>query len=267
MNVVAVLSDHLLSTLRAVLRNDHRVLTPPPSALVAGLRELEADVVVLEPSVIPPAEWGDLVEGIRALGTSTVVVYTTLAPPAMRATVELARLGVRHIVLKGYDDSPRHFRSLFDALATELWRSQLYERLLPRLVVLPVPIQEGVAFLFRAPHRVRDVADLAATAGVTTRTLHRRLAAVGIPSAKRLVLSARLEWGLTLLRNGHAQIRDVAARLAYPSPRRFRREAQLLTGLPPSRLRTSVSAEELLERLHEAVVGTESVSRDGIGGA
>lgn len=258
MNVVAVLSDHLLSTLRSVLRNDHRVLTPPPSALVTGLRELEADVVVIEPSVIPPSEWESLVEGIRSLGTSTVVVYTTLAPPAMRATVELARLGVRHIVLKGYDDSPRHFRSLFEGLATELWRSELHLLLMPHLAGLPVSIREAVGFLFRAPHRVRDVGDLAATAGVTTRTLHRRLAAVGIPSAKRLVLSARLEWGLALLRGGHAQVREVSLRLAYNSPRRFRREAQLVTGLPPSRLRASVDAAELVHRLYAAITGEEA---------
>src|SRR5690606_21470108 len=116
--------------------------------LIAGLRDLEADVVVIEPAVVPAADWDALVAALRTLGTSTVVVYTTLAAPAMRATVELARIGVRHIVLKGYDDSPRHFQSLFEALATELWRSQLYDRLLPRITALPGPVREAVGYLF-----------------------------------------------------------------------------------------------------------------------
>ena len=250
MKVAALLSDHLLSTLRAVLRNDHRVVTPGTHGDVVGaVHAADADVLVLEPSIVPGGQWPDLLALLRQAGTPTVVVYTTITPPAMRATVELARLGIRHIVLKGYDDTPRHFRALFDALATEFWASVLFARLEPHWRELPPSVRDAVAFLFRSPDRVRTVGDLARLAAVTPRTLHRQLARCGIASAKRLVLAARVEWAHALLRTGQLQVQDVAERLGYPSARPFRRETQLLTGLPPALLGRRVGGEELVEML------------------
>ena len=255
MNVLALLSDALLSTLRSVLRNDHRVVTAPRGGdLLGAVRTAAPDVLVLEPSAVPTAEWGTLTEFLARAGTPTVVVYTTTTQPAMRATVELARLGVRHIVLKGYDDTPRNFRALFDALATEFWISTLHARLAPHWALLPANVAEAVAYLFRVPSRVRDVAQLAEVAGVTPRTLHRQLRRAGLRSAKRLVLAARVEWAHALLRTGHLRVAEVSARLGYDSPRRFRRESQLLTGLPPAALRRTLAGDGLVTVLHARLV-------------
>lgn len=256
MDVVALLSEPLLTTLRVVLRTDrsHRIRTPPPvPGLMAAVREAGADVFVLEPSAVPPAQWDELLAYMRAAELPTVVVYTTLAPPAMLGTVELARLGVKHIVLKGYDDTPRHFRALFDLLSAELWRSPLHDQVAPMLGHLPGQIRDAVAYLFRAPHRVRDVAELAALAAVTPRTLHRWLGRAGIASAKRLVAAARVEWGVSQLRSGTQTVGLVAANLHYPTPRRFRREAHLLTGHPPAALRWGMDPDTLTSTLLERV--------------
>lgn len=252
MDVVAFLSEPLLSTLRVVLRTDsrHRIRTPPPvPGLVAAMRDAGADVLILEPSAVPAAQWPDLLAYLRGAELPTVVVYTTLAPPAMRGTVELARLGVRHIVLKGYDDTPRHFRALFDLLASELWRSPLHDHVAPLLMNVPGRVRDAVAYLFRAPHRVRDVEDLASLAAVNPRTLHRWLRRSGIVSTKRLIAAARVEWGIAQLRSGSQSVELVSAHLHYPTIRRFRREAQLLTGEPPAVLRWGEDAESLTERL------------------
>lgn len=267
MDVVALLSDSLLTTLRVTLRRDHRLVTAPPlDGLVTTLRDTAADVIVLEPSIVPPGEWPALLAFLQQTDIPTVVVYTTLAPPAMRATVELARLGVRHIVLKGYDDSPRTFRALFDALATEFWVSALHERLQPRLRPLPPRLREAVAYLFRAPHRVRSVGELAAVAGTTPRTIHRWLARAELPSAKRLVAAARVEWALALLRSDVLSVVDVAARLRYAHSRRLRREARLLTDRPPAAL-MRLPPEELVELLWQAVTTPweEEIGEEEIG--
>ena len=254
MNVLALLSDSLLSTLRSVLRNDHRVVVPPGRDLLAAVRSTAVDVLVLEPSAVAPADWQTLTDFLAHAGTPTVVVYTTTTQPAMRATVELARLGVRHIVLKGYDDTPRNLRALFDALATEFWVSTLHARLEPHWARLPANVAEAITFLFRLPARVRDVAALADVAGVSPRTLHRQLRRAGIASAKRLVLAARVEWAHALLRGGHLRVGEVAARLGYPTVRRFRRETQLVTGLPPAALRRTLAADGLVAVLHARLV-------------
>lgn len=248
MDVVAFLSEPLLTTLRVVLRTDarHRILTPPPApGVVAAMREAGADVLVLEPGAVPVDQWPELLAYLRGSDLQTVVVYTTLAPPAMLGTVELARLGVRHIVLKGYDDTPRNFRALFDLLAAELWRSPLHDQVAPLLATVPGRVRDAVAYLFRAPHRVRDVDDLAALAAVTPRTLHRWLRRSGIASTKRLIAAARVEWGVAQLRSGSQSVELVAAHLHYPTPRRFRREALLLTGSPPAALRWAMEADDL----------------------
>lgn len=252
MDVVAFLSEPLLTTLRVVLRTDsrHRIRTPPPMpGLVDAMRDAGADVLVLEPSAVPAAQWPELLDYLRGSDLPTVVVYTTLAPPAMLGTVELARLGVRHIVLKGYDDTPRHFRALFDLLAAELWRSPLHDRIAPLLSAVPGRVRDAVAYLFRAPHRVRDVEDLASLAAVTPRTLHRWLRRSGIASTKRLIAAARVEWGIAQLRSGSQSVELVSAHLHYPTVRRFRREAHLLTGTPPAVLRWNNDADSLTQSL------------------
>jgi AraC-like DNA-binding protein len=264
MNVVALLSDHLLFTLRAVLGDDHRVVAPTVQGdVVRAVQSAAADVLVVEPASVAGAQWPALVDLLRRAGTPTVVVYTTITPPAMRATVELARVGIRHIILKGYDDTPRRFRAVFDTLATEFWSSVLSQRLAPRCRELPLAARDAVALLFRRPDHVRDVAALARLAGVAPRTLHRRLGQVGIASPKRLVLAARVEWAHALLRSGQLGVADVATRLGYASPRRFRRETQLLTGLPPAQLTRRLAPDELVERLHARVTERANVGRDG----
>jgi AraC-like DNA-binding protein len=261
MNVVALLSDHLLSTLKAVLRDDHRVVAPAPIGdIVHAVHAASADVLVLEPATVPSAQWPSLLEFLRRAGTPTVIVYTTITPPAMRATVELARLGIRHIILKGYDDTPRHLRAMFDALSAEYWSSILAERLADHWHDLPAAIRDAIAFLFRCPDRVHDVADLAQLAGVTPRTLHRWLARVQIASAKRLVLAARVEWAHTLLRTGHLPVSAVATRLGYATSRRFRREVQLLTGAPPAVLGRRLAPHELVELLQARVVSRDDAA-------
>ena len=250
MNVVALLSEHLLATLRAVLRDEHRVVAPRAlDELAAAVRQAAADVLVIEPGAVPTPQWPHLVELVQRASTPTVVVYTTTSPPAMRATVELARLGIRHIVLKGYDDTPRHLRALFDALSAEFWTSGLHLRLAPHLSEVPAGVRDAVAFLFRFPDRVRDVQQLATIAGVAPRTLRRWLERAGIASAKRLVLSARVEWAHALLRGGQLPVHEVARRLGHSSPRHLRRETQRLTDLPPAVLGRRLSREEMVTLL------------------
>ena len=72
MNVLALLSDSLLSTLRSVLRNDHRVVVPPGRDLLAAVRSTAVDVLVLEPSAVAPADWQTLTDFLAHAGTPTV---------------------------------------------------------------------------------------------------------------------------------------------------------------------------------------------------
>ena len=71
-----------------------------------------------------------------------------------------------------------------------------------------------------------------------------------------------MEWAHTLLRTGRLQVREVADRLGYVSPRQFRREVQLLTGLPPATLSRRWSADELVDLLADRLA-TRREERQG----
>lgn len=246
MEVAARLSDPLLATMRVVLGDEHALL-PIGSwmSLERTLQERTVDVVVLEPVPLREEELRSLVELVARHPATPVVVYTLVTAAAMRATVELARVGARQVVFKGFDDSPRRFRALLEELGDAAWSSALWAWVALRLAHTPARVERAVERLFRYPHRYVDVADLVRASGLTRRTLERWLTRAGIGSAKMLVLSARVERAHYLLRHSAATIGDVAARLGFPSVRLFARQVRLATGHPPSVLRHALTAAEL----------------------
>lgn len=265
MDVAARLSDPLLATMRVVLGDEH-VLLPIPSwmALERTLRERTVDVVVLEPSPLRDDELRALVELIARHPATPVVVYTLVNASAMRATIELARVGARQVVLKGFDDTPRRFRALLEELGDAEWRSELWKWVAERVAHTPARVENAVARLFRYPHRFVDVGDLVRATGLTRRTLERWLARAGIGSAKMLVLGARVERAHYLLRHSAAPVGEVAARLGFPSARLFARQVRLATGRPPSALRHALTACELLAALEARLALTASEAQNDV---
>ena len=263
MDVAARLSDQLLAHLRTVLSGGHTVIPVPAwSALSELLRRRPVDVVILEPSRAAPADISILLDLQAHHPAVPVVVYTTITAPAMRATVELARFGVRYVVFRGFDDSPRRFRALLEDLSGDSWRSTLYaSSVAPRLARVPTPIVRAVDRLFQHPDRFEDVADLARASGMTRRTVERWLVRAGIPSAKQLVVSARAERAYHLLRDSQLPVADVARRVGYQSARLFARQIRAATGYTPSVLRYALTAEEMLAHLDTRLQTPQPSSR------
>jgi AraC-like DNA-binding protein len=251
MEVAVRLSDPLLATVRIVLGDHHGILQIPSwMGLERTLKERSVDVVVLEPFPLREEELRALVELVARHPATPVVVYTLVNPPAMRATVELARVGARQVVFKGFDDSPRRFRALLEELGDAAWSSALWQWVAERLAHTPARVERAVERLFRYPHRYVDVADLVRASGLTRRTFERWLARAGIASAKMLVLSARVERAHYLLRHSAAPVGEVSARLGFPSARLFARQVRLATGHPPTALRHALTTTELHAALY-----------------
>lgn len=262
MEVAARLSDPLLATMRVVLGNEHALL-PIVSwmSLERTLQERTVDVVVLEPAPLREDELRSLVELVARHPATPVVVYTLVTAAAMRATVELARVGARQVVFKGFDDSPRRFRALLEELGDAEWSSALWSVIADRIAHTPARVEHAVERLFRYPHRFVDVSDLVRASGLTRRTLERWLLRAGIGSAKMLVLGARVERAHYLLRHSNAPIGEVAARLGFPSARLFARQVRLATGQPPSALRHALTAAELLAELEARIAVPAAAAR------
>jgi AraC-like DNA-binding protein len=250
MQIAACLSAPLLTTLRVAVMGDEAViLTPTPHGLADIFHRRAADVFVVEPSDVVRREFPGLLELIGMHPDTPVVVYTLISSQAMRGTVEFARAGIRNVVLKGFDDTPQRFSALLEELAGGRWESPLFDaRVRPHLGRAPEPLSSAVERLFRFPRDFHDVDDLARVAGMHRRNVERGLGRAGIGSAKRLVVSARVERAHHLLRRRRVSVREAAKRLGYASTRLFARQVRWATGRSPVDIR-QVATDELVETL------------------
>ena len=262
MEVLARLSPSFLSHLRIVAGREYTLTAVDDwESLAAAVRSHPTDVVVVDPRDAGGMRVEELGSLLGRYPSLPVVVYTMLSPEAMRASVELAKYGVQHVVLRGYDDEPRRFRTLLERLPAYALSEQVLTGLAARLDGAPPSLLRAVERLFRSPHAFHDVQDLAVAAGMTRRSLDRWLDRTGVAPAKMLVIGARLLRAYHYMRDPGYLLEDVAAKLGYPTPRLFARQMRLATGLMPSAVRERVAPDRFV-----AALGARLCQRGGDSG-
>ncbi|MFN2397320.1 MAG: helix-turn-helix domain-containing protein [Gemmatimonadaceae bacterium] len=257
MRAAARLSDPLLTSLRVALIRNHTVVPVQSwSVLDELLQRRGADVVVIEPTQLFRFDLAD-VRTLLAVHTDVpVVIYTSVSSVAMRGTVEFARVGIRHLVIKGLDDSPRRFAALLEELAAGTWESPLFTSYVQGLLGhSSSDLGDAVERLFRFPEHFPDVESLARAAGIHRRNLERGLHRAGIASAKTLIACARVERAYQLLHHGNYSLEATARRLGCANDRQLARSVRWATGMPPRRLRYGVRPEELRANLTRRLSG------------
>lgn len=250
MEVAARLSPPLLSHLRIALDDEHTLIVADDwRGLVDVARTRPIDVAVVDPRADGKIE----VEEIRTLlgryPTLPIVVYTSLTPETLKATVELAKCGVQHVILRGFDDEPRRVRELIERVPAHQLGDIVLRGMEPRLDGAPQLLRRAIGQLFDAPHAFHGVEDLAAAAGMTRRNLDRWLDRVGLASARTLILGARLTRAMHYMRDPGYLLDDITRKLGYASPRLFARQVRAATGLTPTMLREHVEPEKFMEQL------------------
>lgn len=194
---------------RAFLQIDHLV------TCANALRQLPTDGFVLKRFEVEGELGRGLIEQLeRQLGCAVV-------PHAEATRLVLARDGLQ---------APLRFN---DNVTAELAR-QACEREL-RALGLSEPVVSVRAHLLDANGTVRSPADMAREIGISTRTLHRMLAAEGHRYTD-LAEQVRIEKARRMLTRG-SSTDDVAATLGYSDERSFRRAFERWTGLTPARFR------------------------------
>ena len=210
---------------------------------------LPVDVAIVDPRVGASVEIAPIRELLGRYPTLPIVVYTLLTPDTLRATVELAKAGIQHVVLRGFDDEPRRLRELVDRLPAHRLSDIVLDGLQARLLDAPPLLRGTMARLFEAPHAFRNVQDLACAAGMTRRSLDRWLDRLGLASARMLILGARLARAVHYMRDPGYLLDDITKKLGYASPRLFARQVRAATGLTPTMLRERAEPEQLMEEL------------------
>jgi AraC-like DNA-binding protein len=249
LHVVALLPRNLLSHLRIVLGDFHSLDSATDSAeLHSLLRASDADVLVVDPSA-HDGRWERAVEEVvSAHPALPVIVYTTLTPSAMRHVVQLARIGIQHVVLNRFDDEPRRFLDLIERAPAHPMAELMLQELATRLATLPVVLTRAIEQLFRSPARVRTSQELAELAGMIPRTLYRHLTPLGL-QPRHLLICARLLRAYTLLRGQGVRLKEIALKLGYAAPDHLSEQLREWTGCSPKDLRNTLSPEEFVHAL------------------
>jgi AraC-like DNA-binding protein len=237
LRIVSFLREFLSASLRVVLGPRHELhATHSVDELDDTLRVIAADIAIVDPEFASQA----LLELLAVLDKHVsvhVVSYTTVSPAAMRAQMQFALRGHRHLVLKGFDDGPVQFRTYLEDLRGDALGEILLAQLRPALERLPTPVSRAIEELFRSPATIESVPALARLAGARhRRPLHEALARAGWQSAGTLIRAARVVRAYAYLTQGDNRVRDVAAKLGYATSRGLANEVRAVSGLLPSSL-------------------------------
>ncbi len=250
MELVARLPSALLSHLRVAVGREHTLIAVDGWAELAEIiRSHPVDVAIVDPRADGTVRTSELRALMSQYQSLPVVVYTSLTPDTLKATLELSKYGVQHVVLRGFDDEPRRFRELLERQLAYGMGDQVLEQLAAPLALLPVPLGNAITRLFNAPHTFQSVEDLATAAGITRRSLDRWLDKAGLAPARTLLMGARLARAYHFMRDPGYLLEDVTRKLGYPTARLFARQVRDATGLAPSELRRRLEPERFTEQL------------------
>lgn len=256
MDVAAFLNSQLLSHLKIVLGREHALIEASGwNELYALVRQQRLDLVVADPVADGRLNVTEMEQLVRQFPSVPIVVYTSLSPATARALVSLGRSGVEHVVLYRFDDEPRRFLDLLEHVPAHALSDQLMQHLAEPIGLLPVMVVRAIEQALRTPSRFRNAQDLAAAAGMNTRTLYRNLDAAGFGSARAIVVGARLLRAYSLLRDPGRSIKEIASRLGYHSPWQLTQQMREVTGFTPKVVRRELGADAFVARLSHEIRG------------
>ncbi len=250
MDVLALLPDAMLGRLRIALGPEHTVIpTEDFEAFERMLRRRPVSVAVIDPEMIGAGALPLLRAAAARHPSVALVAYVAVSPDGMRMVMELASCGVRHIVLRDYDDDAERFRTRLESLPADAMSAQMIDALAPLLDGVPAPIVTAIEQLFREPHTVLDVEDFVRLAGLPRRTFDRALERAGFASAGQLVRSARVVRVYSYLRESRQSPEEIADRLGYASQQQCWRHVKLVTGFGFSALRERLEPRAFIEQV------------------
>jgi AraC-like DNA-binding protein len=227
-------------------------------ALLARMDQRAHDVLVVDPCLgderLASNRLRDLADALTTSPASAVVGYVSVTAPAMRAVQTLSRLGAGEIVIRGVDDAPNALAAAVRRAVTAHSARRLVGALGASLAMLPPGVSEALELMFRSPDRLRSVADVAAAAKTTRRSLDRWLARVGLAPARTLLACARTNAAFHLLAEGRMGRSQAAALVGYSSSRSLARELHAIVGCPIAAIRMELTHDAFVEALERRLV-------------
>ena len=145
MDVVSFVPPSLVGHLHVVVGEEHRLFIASDWASLEELIRVEpVDIVVVDPRDGLEVRTREVEALLRQFPSLPVVVYTTLSPEVTQSLVQLARMGLHTVVLRGFDDEALRFRALLERLPEYELSDQLLAMLRESLESVPVPLRRAI---------------------------------------------------------------------------------------------------------------------------
>ena len=200
-------------------------------------------------------------ERVRAAYPSLpIIAYVPLTATAFRAVSQLSKLGLDQVILYSHDDSAERMIATIDRVRANPLTERFVAVLKPRLARLPIAISKVVVEMFAEPHRYPNAQDIATSAGVTVVRLYRAFQAADLASPKKVVVAAKLLRAYAHLSDPGQSVAGASTKLAYRNPRIFAEHMYEALGVNPSRLRSSLTEDQVIEKLVDWVMLKEEVA-------
>ncbi|HXE59574.1 MAG TPA: helix-turn-helix domain-containing protein [Gemmatimonadaceae bacterium] len=235
-----------------------RDVAPPACALTslahleqidAAMRTAPADIVVLDPLLDPAPNEAMMLETVRTYACARWLLYTQLRPETARLLLALGSAGVRCAVFAGVDDSAQRMGTLLRELAQDSITHRAQARIMTMLEPLPCRLRFAIEQCIRDNDVPLDVAELAARACMTRRTLERQFLRAGLPTPKTVLRAARVLTAYRLLYDGTRTCNGVAKTLGYGKVSTMRAHLKRTFGVQPRSLHEAPTPEIAISAL------------------
>lgn len=201
------------------------------------LTESPVSVMVIDPLYDKAIALHDLLRMLRRWPETPVVAYSYLTPVSAQALLLLSRQGLRHVVLKPYEDGRVRFGYVLQKAVAYGLVAKLRSALADRLAKLPIDILVAIEALFERPYLFQSGEDLVRKSGLCRTTVYRHMHQAKLGSPKRLFVATRVIHAVTDLRNHGQRIQDVAAKLRYGREETLAQHTALVLQVSPGQLR------------------------------
>jgi methylphosphotriester-DNA--protein-cysteine methyltransferase len=206
-------------------------------------------VAIIDPSADGASKTIEFERITAAYPSLPIVAYVPLTPPAFRAVAQLSKAGLEHVILYSHDDSAERMITTIDRARAHPLTERFVERLKPRLDRLPLSVSKVILDMFAEPHRYPNAQDIATAASVSIVKLYRTFQSVGFAAPKKMVVAAKLLRAYAHLSDPGQSVSGASTKLAYRNPRIFAEHTSEVFGVNPSKLRSTFSEGQVMDKL------------------
>jgi AraC-like DNA-binding protein len=249
MDIAAYLHPNLLAHLAIAAGAKHRILGSDSwESLSLKIRSEPIDLAVLDPMADGKVRSSAILSVLEEFPSVPVILYAQLSPETLQATVDLARAGVRHVVLFRYDDDEKRFLELIESQPGAALAQILLRHLEAPLEKVSGVLRRGVERMFGAPGHFDTLPDLARSSMVSKRTIYRQFAEAGFASPRKFLVAARLLRAYAYMMEPGNTLEMAGQKLGY-EPNSFRRQVRIFFNTTPQKIKRSMPQEEFVEKL------------------